>query len=153
MIFDTWLGEIFGRPRLIEKRQYKIDIDPQARAAAAQPQEINPQARWAIGLTGADHKPYAILHCVCKCDTTFELPGNGKAPKPNCCINAPAYPQDEFHQKHLWLTGTGAVGDAGRFEKRLPGVVPEPTGAGPHQAPNTSDYNDNERISDNARTL
>jgi hypothetical protein len=56
---------------------------------------------WVKGFTDETKIPYAILRCTCNTDTVFELRGDGKAPKPNCCTNAPAYPQDAAWQEHL----------------------------------------------------
>ena len=62
-----------------------------------------PRPSWGI-YTKADTKlPYAVLHCVCNTDTFFEFRGDGKPPKPNCCVNAPAYPQETSFQSHLHI--------------------------------------------------
>jgi hypothetical protein len=62
-----------------------------------------PRPSWGI-YTKADTKlPYALLHCVCNTDTFFEFRGDGKAPKPNCCVNAPAYPQEASFRSHLHI--------------------------------------------------
>lgn len=118
-LIDTWFGEVPQR----ERRAQVVQSDPVAYSGPPTP-EVNPVARWVIGFAGASCKPYAILHCTCKVDTTFELPGNGWEPKPKCCVNAPAYPRDEKHQKHLWKTGTWPDGTF-QGTKAPAGVDPE----------------------------
>jgi hypothetical protein len=60
--------------------------------------------RWIKGFGEVSRVPYAILYCSCNTDTLFEFRGDGKAPKPNCCTNAPAYPKVvEEWQSHLHI--------------------------------------------------
>lgn len=129
-LVDTWEGVVNFVDRVRNSgvpAVGRIEFDPAARAASAQPQEINPIARWAIGLYGANRKPYAVLHCTCKTDTRFELPGNGSMPVPNCCKNAPQYPNDEVHQRHLFETGTVSSTVTPFAEtKDFAGLPPEP---------------------------
>jgi hypothetical protein len=132
MFIDTWLGKVQGPARPRVRPGSVVSADAPIPFAGPPTPEINPVARWAIGLHGADRKPYAVLHCTCKTDTIFELPGNGTAPRPNCCKNAPPYPNDEEHQRHLWQTGTAANGSflgckarAGLVPEIPPSVVPD----------------------------
>jgi hypothetical protein len=123
MILDTWFGKI-GAPAHPHVQRGANSADAPLEFVGPPTPEVNPVARWAIGFHGADRKPYAVLHCTCKVDTTFELPGNGTAPQPNCCKNALPYPADEEHQQHLWQTGTESDGTF-HGRKAPAGVAPE----------------------------
>src|SRR5580658_913120 len=128
-ILDTWIGDITsprqqqGKPD--DYRNVKVPAPAVERGApvANPPKPI--EARWVIGFSGMDCKPYAVLHCTCKTDTTFELGGTGVAPVARCCKNAPAYPQDRKHTAHLLATGT-ALDDSLRVRVAQPGLPPEP---------------------------
>jgi hypothetical protein len=79
---------------------------------------------WMKGLNERTKVPYVKLQCVCNADTIWELRGDGKAPTPNCCVNAPAYPQEGSFQLHLHIRvndvdASGVRGTVDNYDRKV----------------------------------